>query len=489
MIRKRYLLLMVSLVLGLSLVVSAQQVTLTTWGIPSVGSMPRQLGISSSGNVFFAEHGASKIGLLDPHGNTISERSVPHAPSGLVIGGTDSFYYTTPDYTGISLLVFDGGGHDWSVPSSGAWLEYLASAPSGPGVVSLWVNERKASAVLRFSPSSTAVTLPYITSPSFPVMPAKSTITAVVTPVSPQLPSGGIPLLSVILPALGMTSGAFTEWYLTGAGQVRRVAVAPNGHVWASDETSNLFDLDPVHNTVRYGRLPTGTTALGITVAGTGVVWFTDTSRPAIGFLDPATNDVTLWQIPGGSEPFDLISTGSGGIWFTDRGADAIGFLDPTTNDISMYSLPAGSHPTYLVSDGGIGVWFVAEGGNYIGWLRPKITLAPQPVHTGTASGFTGHNIQQNGNELQTTTQYTYDGSSGLPVLVTVDVLSGGVILSDFTSVPFVINQAGKGTASVSLKYTGTKGVTSDQIEIGMYDLLGNKIVSEKINMTITWNP
>lgn len=43
---------------------------------------PGQLGIDALGKVFFDEYGASKIGLLDPHANTISERSVPHAPSG-----------------------------------------------------------------------------------------------------------------------------------------------------------------------------------------------------------------------------------------------------------------------------------------------------------------------------------------------------------------------------------------------------------------------
>ncbi len=451
--------------------------------------MPRQLGISSSGNVFFTEHGTSKIGLLDPHANTISERTVPHPPSGLVVGGANSFYYTTPDYTGISLLVFDGGGHDWSVPAPGAWLEYLASTPSGPGVVNLWVNERKAAAVARFSPSSTAVTLPFITSPSFSVSPAESTITAVVTPASPLLPSGGIPLVSVILPSLGMTSGAFTEWHLTGTGQVRRVAVAPNGHVWATDETSNLYDLNPAHNTVRFAVLPTGTTALGIAVAPSGDVWFTDTSRPAIGRLDPTTNDTTLWQIPGGSEPFDLITTSSGGIWFTDRGADAIGFLDPTTNEIDVYSLLAGSHPTYLVSDGSIGVWFVAEVGNYVGHLAPRITLGPQTLHTAGTSMFTGYSMQQNGNSLQTAVQYTYDGSAGLPVVVAISVLSGGVALSDFTVVPFTIKKTGKGTASVSLKYTGTKSVTGDQIAIVMSDLLGNEIVTKKIAMNTTWTP
>ena len=171
----------------------------------------------------------------------------------------------------------------------------------------------------------------------------------------------------------------------------------------------------------------------GIAVAPSGDVWFTDTSRPAIGRLDPTTNDTTLWQIPGGSEPFDLITTSSGGIWFTDRGADAIGFLDPTTNEIDVYSLLAGSHPTYLVSDGSIGVWFVAEVGNYVGHLAPRITLGPQTLHTAGPSMFTGYSMQQNGNSLQTAVQYTYDGSAGLPVVVAISVLSGGVALSDFT--------------------------------------------------------
>ena len=489
MIKRWYLLLVAGLVLGLSLAACGQQVTLTTWGIPSLGSAPRQLGIGASGRVFFAEYGSSKIGLLDPHANTISERSVPHPPSGLFVDGANSFYYTTPVYDGISLLVFDGGGHDWSVPTSGAWPEYLASAASSPGTVNLWFNERNASAIARFSPSSPAVTLPFITSPSFPVSPAKSTITGVVTPVTPKVPSGSTPLLSVILPSFGLTSGAFTEWHISSTGHLERVAASPTGQIWASDGTSTLFGLDPAHNSVAQTSLPTGTTALGITVAPNGDVWFTDTSLPAIGRLDPATNNTTLWQIPGGSKPFDLVVSASGGVWFTDRESDAIGFLDPKTNKIIMHPLSAGSHPTYLVSDGGIGIWFVAEGGNYIGWLSPKITLAPQPLHTASTSSFSGYSINRSGNTLQGTADYTYDGGSGLPVWVTIDVLSGGAALAGFTSVPFVINQAGKGMASLSLTYSGLQSVTSDQIVIRMYDGSGNTITSETVNMQATWNP
>jgi len=286
-----------------------------------------------------------------------------------------------------------------------------------------------------------------------------------------------------------LTSGAFTEWHISSTGHLERVAASPTGQIWASDGTSTLFGLDPAHNSVAQTSLPTGTTALGITVAPNGDVWFTDTSLPAIGRLDPATNNTTLWQIPGGSKPFDLVVSASGGLWFTDRESDAIGFLDPKTNKIIMHPLSAGSHPTYLVSDGGIGIWFVAEGGNYIGWLSPKITLAPQPLHTASTSSFSGYSINRSGNTLQGTADYTYDGGSGLPVSVTIDVLSGGAALAGFTSVPFVINQAGKGMASLSLTYSGLQSVTSDQIVIRMYDGSGNTITSETVNMQATWNP
>ncbi|HHR85129.1 MAG TPA: hypothetical protein ENL23_02130 [Candidatus Acetothermia bacterium] len=489
MMGKKCALLVVELLLVLGLAVVGQEVDLTTWGIPSAGSMPRQLALSSSGSVFFAEYGTSKIGMLDPHANTISERSVPYPPSGLVTSGANSFYYTTPNHVGISLLVFDGGGHGWTAPDPSSWLEYLASAPSGPGVVNLWVTERKGSAVARFSPSSTAVTLPFIISPSTPVSPNKSTITGVATSVTPQVPSGGIPLASLVTPSIGMTSGPFTEWHIASISHLERVAIAPDGNVWVSDLTSALSSLDPAHNLVAHTSLPAGTMALGIAVAASGDVWFTDTSRPAIGKFDPTTNETTLWPILGGTEPFDLITTSSGGIWFTDRGSDAIGFLDPSTNEIIMYSLPAGSHPTYLVSDGSISVWFVAEGGNYVGWLSPKITLAPQPLHTASAASFTGYNINRSGNTLQGTADYTYDGSSGLPVWVSIDMLSGGVLLAGFSSVPSVINQAGEGTASLSLIYNGAQSATSDQIVIRMYDGEGTTVISETIDMQSTWNP
>lgn len=443
---------------------AGQVVELTRWALPGANALPFDITIASDGKVYFTEFSLNKVGQLDPATNEIRERNVGQGPAGLVLGDTGSLYFTLSLDNALELLVFIGGGAKWTVPTAGSWPEVLVPAPTGPGKVNLWLNERNASKVARFSPVQIAVTLPLIIAPPTPVTPIVTEVSPVLTPVTPEVHPGNPMLPPPIALLVPTSSGPFTEWQSMITDEpVERVAVAPDGRVWFTQGVAPISVLDPGTNTVLLYGIPVGTSALGVTVAGDGKVWFTDTGRPAIGVLDPATADVRLWPIPGGSQPFQLVIDDVGNVWFTDREGDAVGYLSPARNEIALYRMPANSHPLFLILDPAGNVWFTAERGNFVGRLSILPVLGEPPTLPSGGFRFLGYGISQSGNRAWASVAYAYDGSAGAEVFISAEVFRGGAALTGFTSAPVRVT-AGTGTADLIIQYQGTTPVTSDQI-------------------------
>lgn len=307
------LLIALAVLLAGALAPTAQDAQLTRWTLPTAGALPCGIAVASDGRVYFTEFSANRIGQLDPAANEIRERSVGRGPFGLVLGDGGSVYFTLSQENTLELLVFIGGGATWALPTPGAWPEVLVHAPTGPGRVNLWLNERNASKIARFSPTQVFVTLPLILSPPQPVLPIVTELSPTITSVLPKVYPGNPLLPPPIALFIPVTSGPFTEWEsLIVDRYVERVAVAPDGRVWFTQGEAPISVLDPETNTALVYGIPGGTSALGIVVGPDGKVWFTDTLRPAIGVLDPATADVRLWRIPGGRQRLHSFSTTRG---------------------------------------------------------------------------------------------------------------------------------------------------------------------------------
>ena len=488
----------------------AQTAEVTTWQLPSPNSLPRGIGVTPNGKVFFAEFNVDKIGLLDPITNEIRERDVGDGPSGLVVADNESVYYTLALGNALELLVFIGGGHTWPVPTPGCWPGKLVEAPSGPGQVNLWFNERLAGKVTRFAPTQITVTLPLIITPPVIVSPNIWQIEPITFPVSPSTYPGNPMLPPPIAYVPGVTTGPFTEWTALyrevtvgefqvkkeggSTGYVERVAVAPNGRVWFTQGMTPISELDPNTDTLLAFGLPPGTSALGITVDVTGNVWFTDISRPAIGRLDPTTGDVHLWTIPGGVQPFDLALDDIGNVWFTDREANAVGYLSPARNEISMYPLSPNTHPVDLVIDEVGRVWFTAERGNFVARLEIIPMLGPPPVipspSTDTRNAFPTYTVTQEDNRADASVSYNYDGSMGLPIWIGVEVLYGGFPIPGFSYEPSRVDHVGEGTATFVLEYQGVGSAQSDAVRFFMFSSPGlGAFFSEEVEFVTTWTP
>ena len=202
---------------------------------------------------------------------------------------------------------------------------------------------------------------------------------------------------------------------------------------------------------------------MNIIVAPDGWVWFTDTARASIGVLDPAISNIRLWSIPGGHQPFEILLDDAGKVWFTDREADMIGYLNPTTNEIVTYRLPSGCHPLFFAFDAQGNVWFTAERGDFVGRLSLVPVLGEPPVALGAGFTFTGYALSQRNDLAQVRFSYLYDGSAGLPLFLTVEVLAGGAPLAGFVSDPLYVqvSSTGAGQANFELRYTGPVPRTS----------------------------
>jgi len=458
----------VALVLGLlaawAAVAVGQVRELTTWTLPTTTALPYGIAAAEDGKVCFTEFRLNKVAQLDPVTKEIRERTVGQGPSALVLGDSGSMFLTLALDNAVQFLVFIGGSASWSVPTPASWPHKLVAAPTGPGKVNLWFSERETYKVARFAPAQVLVTLPLIVSPATRVEPTLAQLEPTVTTVSAEFYPGNPMLPPPIALLTSATSGPFTEWAsMIPDRYVERVAVAPDGRIWFTQGMAPLSVLDPETSTVLLYGIPPGTSALGITVAPDGWVWFTDTARASIGVLDPAISNIRLWSIPGGHQPFEILLDDAGKVWFTDREADMIGYLNPTTNEIVTYRLPSGCHPLFFAFDAQGNVWFTAERGNFVGRLSLVPVLGEPTVAPGAGFTFTGYALSQRNDLAQVRFSYLYDGSAGLPLFLTVEVLAGGAPLAGFVSDPLYVqvSSTGAGQANFELRYTGPVPRTS----------------------------
>lgn len=482
----RVAVLLVGLVLVWSVLLWAETAEITTWTIPTPGSLPEGVAIADDGTIYFTEYTGQKIGRLDPATNRIQERSIIGNPLDLVVIGNNSVYYGLPG-AGLGLLVFDGGGNFWELP--GGSVNALVQAGSGPGSVNLWFTERMEAKVGRFSPSQVVVNTLFVNVPWVSVQPLIIVEGPLVKEASPQYFPGNPTLPPPIASVSGVTSGPFKEWAAVDtSAYLEDVVVAPDGNVWFCNSTDQLVRLDARRNSMLFYELPSGTRAVGVAANPAGKIWFTDISMPAIGRLDPETGNVTLWGIDGGIQPLKL-QYQHGSVWFVDREKDAIGRLDRDANQIAMYYLNVDSHPVDLeVADDGT-VWFVCERGNTVGRLQLGPTVTPPPPVAESCSIMSSAALKI-GDKVRVMVTYRYDGSAGFPVYLKAVPMVGETDQAEFYYSPVEITETGVHTSIQIVMYTGPVLLDTDKLHIVLYVGSWERILCEKtMEFNAHWTP
>ena len=482
----RAVVLLVGLVLLLSVLLYAETAEITTWTIPTSGSLPAGVAVAQDGTVYFTEYTGEKIGHLDPATNRIQERSIVGNPKGIVVVGDNSVYYGLPTAAGIGLLVFDGGGNFWELP--GGSVDQLVKADSGPGSVNLWFNERMHNKVGRFSPSQVVVNTLFVNVPRVFVEPQIIIEEPIIRQTDPQHFPGNPALPPPVAAVPGVTSGPYTQWdVMNTSGYLEGVTIAPDGNVWLSNGADQLVRLNVGTSSMLFYDLPSGTKAVKVAPNQQGKIWFTDISMPAIGRLDPETGNVTLWGIGGGTQPLDL-QYHNGSIWFVDREEDAICRLDRDANQIATYYLDVGSHPVDLeVTDDGT-VWFVCERGNIVGRIKLEPSVTP-PTDTGLSCDIISASALKIGKKARIAVTYQYDGSFGFPVYLRAMASTGNMGQVDFYCTPAEITEAGTHISILTLVYTGSAPLDTDHIDIVFYKTIKANLCQKSIDFNAHWMP
>jgi len=100
----------------------------------------------------------------------------------------------------------------------------------------------------------------------------------------------------------------------------------------------------------------------GITLDGSGNVYFTEQTGNKIGRLDPSTNVITEWTLPtASSRPNFITLDGSGNVYFAELTGNKIGRLDPSTNVITEWTVPTATSGPFGVTLDGSGNVYIAE--------------------------------------------------------------------------------------------------------------------------------
>ncbi|MBL8778944.1 MAG: SMP-30/gluconolactonase/LRE family protein [Acidimicrobiales bacterium] len=217
---------------------------------------------------------------------------------------------------------------------------------------------------------------------------------------------------------------------LAGAGDVGRLAAAPDGSVWyvrpgtaalgrvdARGTATAIVDDDNSPNGPvgvaagpraavwitsggddRIGRIsPSGRYTMyadaehevdapqGITAGPDGSMWFASARNDRIGRIDPTTGAITTIADPAGKvdRPTDLVTGPDGDVWFTSRNNNRIGRLDPATGTIETLRNPEVDRPTGITIGPDGAPWFRSSGNQRVGRIDVEtgtITTLPTPI-------------------------------------------------------------------------------------------------------------
>ena len=470
---------------------SAIGVRLHTWQIPTPNSLPSGLAIDPAvGKVYVAQFDGGKIAELDPATDVITEWAVGSGPNHLIWNLGDVYFSESTGDRLARLSPSFGTYSSEALPTLGSFPQGLAMASVTPDQI--WFSELMGNRVGRLS--LTGFVFDALL-PTFPmhqtVAPQESGVSATSTFVSPRVTPGNLGLAPAAVFTPTINNGPFNEWSLAnayfGPSMPETVAVDVNGHLWIANSVQNvLAKLDPGSDTLLLFDLPGDSVAVDLALDDTNHVWFTEGYAHRIGRLDVLTQEVVEWATPTIGQPLSLTLDADGRVWFTEREGERIGVLDPVTNIITEYQLPPDTHPLELALDPAGNVWFSAERGNYIGRISfQALGEPPSPP----ANAITGLELAQDAQlTAQATVSYAYSGNHGLPAFVQVLPSNGGAVNLSFSSEPGTIPGIGTGTTVAAMQYQSIGCITTDGVEVWMYDNTGSVFLIQHYDASLSWD-
>lgn len=313
--------------------------TLTEWTVPTPSSNPSELAINpSTGNVFFTERFANKIGMLDPSGNSITEWVITSTgnplPAGITVEPSSSnvFFSERNDNQIARLDTSTNIMTEWNIPTPGSGTDGVVFDPAG----NVYFIESGAKKIGRLNPLT-------------------NTFTEWSVPPEPGCPGCGVG--SVI----SIDSSA-SLWFTKGHAKVSKLDPSTN--------TFTEWDIDPLAPGFRF--------LVGMALDSSGKAFVTEGYNFCVGCgtvieLDPSGNTVTRWEIPTSSGPTGIVADSLGAVFFGQSFSNEIGRLVQSggTDVITEWTIPTpSSGPKNFAVGISDDIWFTESGGNKIGRLN-----------------------------------------------------------------------------------------------------------------------
>ena len=331
---------------------SNQSNYVTEYHVPTPNSAPLAITVDNTGDVWFTESNASKLGMFNPSNQTFREYNVPW------VG----------DMWGI---IADSNGNIWFTHYSGK-----GSVSPGGAVVSGGYGS-----IVRFTPTTANFTrIPIPTLSSFPL---RLQIDSQGRIWFTELLGNNIGVYNPILnslreyPVPTNTSGPAD---LTFDGQ---------GNLWFTEAyASQLGEFNlAAQSFVEY---PLGNNAsemvsspVGIAIDAQGIVWVADHGGNWIVAFNPQTRTTTEFPThfpPSDVYPISLVNDlaidKQGRVWFAEHGGNSIGYYLPETRSMIEFPIPTGpiSSTLWLALAPSGDVWFAEWSGNNIGKVQANST-------------------------------------------------------------------------------------------------------------------
>ena len=275
--------------------------------IPTSGSHPQGVAKDSSGDVWFVETGAGKVGKVVPSSCAFTEIALPgtgSAPEDIALGPDGNMWVTDPGTNAIDMVPLSATStapiNRYALPTSNAYPESITAGPDG----ALWFTERAAGKIGRIATAGTV------------------TNEFSVSTVDPHPDLFGI-------------------------------AKGPDGNLWWTDFTNSVIGKLTTTGTPTAYPLSSGANPAGIVAGPDGNLWFTEYTADRIGQMTPA-GKLTEFPVPtGGSNPSGITAGTDGNLYFTENAANKFGEITPS-GTITEYTLPgSGNGPDYIADPGG----------------------------------------------------------------------------------------------------------------------------------------
>ena len=309
------------------LVATSRAQTINEYVIPTANSVPWNLAVDTSGNVWFTESSGNKIGKLVT--GVITEYAIPTAsssPKGITVDSSGDIWFAEEAANKIGKMTQTGVFSEYVIPTSGSEPQDLVADTSG----NIWFTEKVGNKIGR----------------------------------------------------LAISTGAITEYNVpTANSRPYGITVDPSGNLWFTEQQGNkIGKMTPEGSFTEHVVPSSGAQPVGIAVDGSGNIWFCEISGNRIGKMTP-TGTFTEFTVPtANSYPAYIALDSSGNLWFTEQQGNRIGEMTPT-GVFTEYAVPTTGILGGITIDHLGVIWFVERGANRIGSISfPDFNISSTPI-------------------------------------------------------------------------------------------------------------